>query len=160
MRRRSTDEARGKIVITLEAAELEAEGVSAEEVKKRIKAQPLAGSHMDAKDNVITIKPTTSSLRNIRRLTNKLRQLHIKGVEKINRTIVVKAKDGTYFIRTGAAFNIAAVMKNTKVEGTKLYSNDVQEIGRVLGIEAARNSLMNEIKQVLEMQNLNVDKRH
>ena len=146
-----------KITITLEAPELEAEGVSVEEVKKRIKV--LAGSHMEAQGNVVTIKPTTSSLRNIRRLTNKLRQLHIKGVEKINRTIVVKAKDGTYFIRTGGS-NIAAVMKNAHVETTRIYSNDVQEIARVLGIEAARNSLMKEIKQVLDMQNLNVDIRH
>jgi len=146
-----------KILITLEQPEMDAEGVTLEEVKKRVKT--LAGAHMDSEGNVITVKSTTSSLRNIRRLTTKLRALHIKGVERIKRTIVVKGKDGSYFIRTSGS-NLAAVMKNPKVETEKVYTNDVQEIARVLGIEAARNSLMNELKQVLEMQNLSVDKRH
>lgn len=146
-----------RIVITVEAVELEAEGVELEEVRKRLKAA--AGSHVESKDNVITVKPSASSLRNIRRLTNKLRQVHIKGVEKIKRAVVVKAKDGTYFIRT-AGSNLASVMKNAKVDASRLYTNDVQEIARVLGIEAARNALVREIKQVLDMQNLNVDVRH
>lgn len=147
-----------EILITMEPAELENEGVTAEEVRKRVKA--IAGSHVDMKDdNTIVVKTSTSSLKNIRRLTNKLRQLHIKGVERISRTIVVKGKDGKYFIRTSGS-NLAALSKNPKVDADRLYTNDVQEVARVLGIEAARNSLMNEIKQVLDMQNLSVDVRH
>jgi len=146
-----------KILISLEQAEMDAEGVTVEDAKKRVKA--IAGSHVDSEGNVISVRCPNSSLRNIRRLTTKLRALHIKGVEKIKRTIVVKAKDGTFFIRTSGS-NLASLLKNPKVESEKLYTNDVQEIARVLGIEAARNSLMNEIKQVLEMQNLTVDKRH
>ena len=146
-----------KIVISVEASELQAEGVDMEEVRKRVKA--VAGQHMEAKDNVITVKPTAASLRSIRRLTGKLRQIHIKGVEKIKRTVVVKGKDGKFFIRTSGT-NLATMMKNPKVEVKRLYTNDVQEIARVLGIEAARLSLVREIKQVLEMQNLSVDARH
>ena len=146
-----------RIVISVEQTELDAEGVELEEVKKCVKA--LAGSHVESKDNIITVKPAASSLRNIRRLTNKLRQVRIKGVEKIKRTVVVKNKDGTFFIRTSGT-NLAALLKNPKIDAKRLYTNDVQEIARVLGIEAARNSLMKEIKQVLDMQNLNVDIRH
>ncbi|VVC01978.1 DNA-directed RNA polymerase subunit A'' [uncultured archaeon] len=146
-----------KILITMEPAELESEGVVPSEVAKKVKA--LAGSHVEHKENVITVKPTASSLRNIRRLTNKLRHVHIKGVERINRTLVVKGKDGKYFIRTSGS-NLAVLMKNPKVDTERLYTNDVQETNRVLGIEAARNALVREIKQVLDMQNLNVDVRH
>ncbi len=146
-----------KIIITVEQTELDAEGVELEEVKKRVKAA--AGSHMEAKDNIISVKPSAASLRSIRRLTNKLRQIHIKGVEKIKRTVVVKGKDGKYFIRTSGS-NLAVLLKNPKVDAHRLYTNDVQEIARVLGIEAARSSLLHELKQVLDMQNLNVDVRH
>ena len=146
-----------KIMIAVEPAELEAEGVEIEEVRKRVKA--LVGSHMESKDNVIIVKPSATSLRLIRRLTNKLKCVHIKGIEKINRTIVVKGKDGKHFIRTSGS-NLAAVMKHPKVDASRTYTNDVQEIARVLGIEAARESLTREIKQVLDMQNLNVDIRH
>lgn len=146
-----------KIIITVEATELDAEGVSLEEVKKRLKA--FVGSHLEAEGNVLCVKPSGSSLRNLRRMTNKLRNIHIKGIEKITRAIVVKGKDGKHFIRTSGS-NIASVMKNPKVDSKRTYSNDVQEINRVLGVEAARTSLMREIKQVLDMQNLNVDIRH
>jgi DNA-directed RNA polymerase subunit A" len=146
------------IVITMEPSEMEAEGVQADEVAKRVKA--LAGSHVEVKEgNAIVVKTSATSLKNIRRLTNKLRLLHIKGVEKISRTIVVKGKDGKYFIRT-AGSNLAVLSKHPKVDTHRLYTNDVQEIARVFGIEAARNSLVREIKQVLDMQNLSVDVRH
>jgi DNA-directed RNA polymerase subunit A" len=147
-----------QIIITLEPSECDAEGVTAEDVRKRVKA--FAGAHVEQKDDhTIIVKSSSSSLRNIRKLTTKLRVLHIKGVERISRTIVVKGKDGKYFIRTSGS-NLASIMKNEKVQTERLYTNDVQEIARVLGIEAARNSLMKEIKQVLDMQNLNVDIRH
>ncbi|MCX8175110.1 MAG: DNA-directed RNA polymerase subunit A'' [Candidatus Micrarchaeota archaeon] len=145
------------INVTLEPSELEAEGVSAEEVRKKVKGLP--GAHAEVKENTIIVKPSTHSLRGMRRLTNRLRGLHIKGVEKITRAIVVRAKDGSHFIRT-AGSNLAAIMKNPKVDAEKTYTNDVQEIARVLGIEAARSALVNEIKKVLDMQNLNVDIRH
>ena len=167
-----------KITITLEPSELEVEGVTLDEVKKRVKAE--AGAHIEAEGNVITVKPSSQSLRSIRRHTNKLRQIHVKGAERIgkattsegkeaktrqahhsciNRSIVVKGKDGKYFIRTSGS-NLAAVMKNPHVDSQRTYTNDVQEIARVLGIEAARNAMVREFKQVLEMQNLKVDLRH
>jgi len=146
-----------KILVTFEQTELDAEGVSLAEAVKRVKA--VAGSHASAEGSVITITPSVTSLRNIRRMTNKLKLLHLKGVERIARTIVVKGKDGKYFIRTSGS-NLEKVMAHPKVDSSRAYTNDVQEICRVLGVEAARNSLMNEIKQVLDMQNLSVDKRH
>ncbi|MCX8194603.1 MAG: DNA-directed RNA polymerase subunit A'' [Candidatus Micrarchaeota archaeon] len=146
-----------KIIITLEPSELETEGVKAEEVFRKVKA--VAGSHVEQKDNIITVKAPNASLRTIRRLTNKLRQVQIKGINKISRTLVVKGKDGKYFIRT-AGSNLAELIKNPHVDASRIYTNDVQEIARVFGIEAARNALVREIKQVLDMQNLNVDVRH
>ncbi|MEM2138241.1 MAG: DNA-directed RNA polymerase subunit A'' [Candidatus Anstonellaceae archaeon] len=146
-----------EIIVTVEPSELEAEGVTLSEVQKRVKAA--GGSHVESDGNTIIIKPSTTSLRNIRRLTNKLRVIHIKGVEKINRTIVVKGKDGHFFIRTSGS-NLAGVLKMQHIDAERIYTNDVQEIARVFGIEAARNAIVNEVKQVLDMQNLNVDVRH
>jgi DNA-directed RNA polymerase subunit A" len=144
------------ILVTFVQTELDAEGVTLAEAVKKVKAA--VGSHAESEANVITIKPAATSLRNIRRMTNKLRLLHLKGIERIARTIVVKGKEGKYFIRTSGS-NLEKVMKHPKVDGKRAHTNDVQEINRVLGVEAARNSLMLELMQVLDMQNLNVDKR-
>jgi len=146
-----------KILITLVQTELDAEGVTVEEIKGRLKK--VSGVHVESEGNILTVKTSASSLRNIRKMTNRIRQLHIKGVERINRTIVVKGKDGKYFIRTSGS-NLGVLVKHAKVETERLYTNDVQEIGKVLGIEAARNAIMKEVQQVLNMQNLAVDERH
>ncbi|MCX6770193.1 MAG: DNA-directed RNA polymerase subunit A'', partial [Candidatus Micrarchaeota archaeon] len=77
-----------EIIVTLEQSEMDAEGVKPDEVKKRIK--DIAGAKVEMKDEkTIIVKTSTTSLKNIRRLTNKLRVLHIKGMERISRTIVV-----------------------------------------------------------------------
>ena len=145
------------ILISFDQTELDAEGVTLSEAIKRVKA--VVGAHAESEGSTITVRPAATSLRNIRRTTSKLKLLHLKGIERIARTIVVKGKDGKYFIRTSGS-NLDKVMKHPKVDSHRAHTNDVQEINRVLGVEAARNSLMLELMQVLEMQNLNVDKRH
>ena len=134
------------------------EQIEFDEIKKKI--QKLASVTDGEAKNVLIIKPPkNNSLRLIRRMTNRLRSLHIKGIEKISRATFLRDKEGHYYIRT-AGSNLAAVMKHPAVIPEKTYTNDVLETERVLGIEAARQRLTNELKQVLDMQNLNVDIRH
>jgi DNA-directed RNA polymerase subunit A" len=152
------DFAQKLIRIAIDEKTISEEQISLDDIKKKI--QKLASVSEGEEKNVFVIKPTkTTSLRNIRRLTNKLRSLHIKGIERISRTMIIRNADGTYRIRTGGS-NLAAIMKHPSVISEKTYTNDIQEIERVLGVEAARQSLTNELKQVLDMQNLNVDIRH
>ena len=46
------------------------------------------------------------------------------------------------------------------VDETRTISNDVFEISSVLGIEAARQAIINEIFKVIDSQGLNIDRRH
>lgn len=134
------------------------EQIELDDIKKKI--QKVASVADGEAKNVLIIKPTKNmSLRLIRRLTNRLRSLHIKGIERISRTMIIRDKEGRYLIRT-AGSNLSAIMKHPAVIPEKTYTNDVLETERALGIEAARQSLTNELKQVLDMQNLNVDIRH
>lgn len=148
-----------KITITLDKNEMDVEGVNLEIIKKKLKSAGGMHIELNETEDVIFVKPSSSSLRTIRRLCNKLKNLHLKGIEKITRAIAVVGKDGKYFVRT-AGSNLAEVLKHPHVDAYRVYTNDVQEICKVLGIEAARNALVREIKQVLDMQNLNVDIRH
>jgi DNA-directed RNA polymerase subunit A" len=52
------------------------------------------------------------------------------------------------------------VYKIKGIEHDKVYSNNIQEIYEFMGIEAARNAIIREAKQVLDEQNLGVDIRH
>jgi len=46
------------------------------------------------------------------------------------------------------------------VDFSRIETNSVYEVAEVLGIEAAREVLIKEIKEVLEQQGLDVDIRH
>lgn len=144
-----------KIVVDLN--ELKARALEIDDVRRKVKAHPGIGD-VESKENTIECRPKVQSLRMLRRLCNKVRALRIKGVDRISRTIVLKGKGG-YYIRTSGS-NLGAIAKVEGVDVARLYTNDVKEVEKVLGIEAARNAMVREIKQVLDMQGLNVDVRH
>jgi DNA-directed RNA polymerase subunit A" len=137
--------------------EMKAKGITFGELKEAVK-KGAGGSSVQSEKKTIIVKPKTKSLRSIRRFANKLHGIHIKGIEKITRAIVLKGKN-EYYIRTSGS-NLLAVLKHDKLDGRRAYTNDVKEIERVLGVEAARNALMKEISGVMDMQKLSVDIRH
>ena len=92
-------------------------------------------------------------------MTNKLRGLHLKGIKGISRVVILKGNEGEYFVRTGGT-NLEEVMKWKGVNASRCYTNNIKEIEKVLGLEAARNAIVREAKQVLDMQKLDVDVRH
>jgi len=98
-------------------------------------------------------------LRVLRKLSAKMGKILVKGIAGIKRAVVVKDKEGEYFIRA-SGFNIRDVVMRDEVDSTRVYTNNVMEILKIFGIEAARKALVMEIMQVMEMQNLVVDPRH
>ena len=98
------------------------------------------------------------SAKAVRRLANKVNSTIVKGVPGIHRAVVVKGKE-EYFIRA-AGFNITGAIEHEAVDPTRIYTNNIKEIEKVLGIEAARNAILKEIKDVMDMQRLYVDVRH
>jgi DNA-directed RNA polymerase II subunit RPB1 len=56
--------------------------------------------------------------------------------------------------------NLLAVMSNEHVDHTRTYSNDIVEIFEVLGIEACRQALLNEIRGLLSTDGAYIGVRH
>ncbi|MEM3030914.1 MAG: DNA-directed RNA polymerase subunit A'' [Candidatus Micrarchaeia archaeon] len=146
-----------EIHISLDEKSVHEEGLSITEVQNSIKE--VVGEGVEASRGEISIKMKGATLRGIRRLTNKLKELHLRGIKGISRSMVVRSEDGEWFIRTGGS-NLLEVLKWKGVDPTRVYTNDIMEVERVLGIEAARNAIVREVKQVLAMQGLDVDARH
>ncbi|MEM3373192.1 MAG: hypothetical protein QXF76_03180 [Candidatus Anstonellales archaeon] len=95
----------------------------------------------------------------MRKVTLTLKNTLLKGIRNINKAFVVKDKNDEYFIRTNGS-NLRQLFYNEKVDQSRLYTNNIYEIWQFFGIEAARNAIVREIKQVMDMQNLTVDIRH
>ena len=51
-------------------------------------------------------------------------------------------------------------MKKDFVDKTRTVSNDIHEMATVLGIEAAREVIINEVIKVITTQGLDIDERH
>jgi len=149
--------AKKEIEVEINLEMMRYEGLDMDEVVKRLKAAAI-GKTDQTGESMITIKPKTTSLKSIRRSSSKLGDLHLKGVKGINRAIVMH-EDEEYYIRSGGS-NLAELMKLPAVDTSRLYTNNIKEIEATLGIEAARNSIVFEAKQVLDMQKLDVDTRH
>lgn len=151
------DFATKKVVIEVDKDELKARGLSIDEVRAAVK-KGASSAKIENDDNKIILKPNVSSLRMLRRFTNKLKTLHVRGVDGIKRAIVIKDKR-SYFIRTSGT-NLSGLLNIENIDFSKAYTNDVHEIKKVLGVEAARNAMVKEFKQVLDLQGLDVDVRH
>jgi DNA-directed RNA polymerase subunit A" len=82
----------------------------------------------------------------------------VRGVPGIHKAVVLKGPE-EYFIRAGG-FNVIGACEHQAVDQKRIYTNNIKEIERVYGIEAARNSIVREIKDVMDMQKLFVDIRH
>jgi DNA-directed RNA polymerase subunit A" len=81
--------------------------------------------------------------------------LGISGIEQV----VVRKTKGEWVIYTSGS-NLKKILKIDGVDGTRVLTNDIHEIEAVLGIEAARNSIIKEISSTLEQQGLVVGIRH
>lgn len=109
------------------------------------------------KDNKIIVEPTKDSIRELHLLADKVRDLQISGIKGIGKVII--RKEDEWIIHTEGS-NLGDVLKIEGIDKVRTTTNDIHEIETVLGIEAARNSIINEAQRTLSEQGLSVDVRH
>lgn len=107
---------------------------------------------------VIKAKGKDDSLNAVFKVKEKLKDIYISGVKGIKQVLPIKKGD-EYIIVT-AGNNLMEILKMDGVDDTRSRSNDIIEIASVLGIEAAREAIVQEVKKVIDAQGLNVDIRH
>jgi len=91
-------------------------------------------------------------------LKEKLRKIYVGGIKGITQVLPVKRRDEFIIITAGS--NLAKVLDLDFVDPNRTTTNDIFEISQVLGIEAARLQIINEVFKVVETQGLSVDIRH
>lgn len=88
-----------------------------------------------------------------------LKGLKVKGIDGIRRIIIRNEPNEGYVIYSEGS-NLEKVLEIEGVDPYRTSTNDIQAVGRVLGIEAARNMIIQEANNTLSEQGLNVDLRH
>lgn len=112
---------------------------------------------------VIEFGPEQPSYRELLQLVEELRNIVFKGIEAISRVVIRKEEtpNGEEFVlyTEGSAFG--NVLDIEGVDATRSTCNNIHEIYRYLGIEAARESIIEETMNTLEEQGLgDVNIRH
>ena len=88
-----------------------------------------------------------------------LKDLKVKGIDGIKRIIIRNEPNEGYIIYSEGS-NLEKVLQVEGVDPYRTTTNDIQAVGRTLGIEAARNMIIQEAYNTLSEQGLNVDLRH
>jgi len=143
-------------VVTLNRPVMQRRGLTPTKVASAIKEALKIDVHVDGYK--LRMKPTTVSLSELRKLASKVRSLTLRGLKGITR-VLVKMEDNEYVVYTEGS-NLSGVITMPEVDPTRTVTNNIHEIEKVLGIEAARNAIINEAVKTLEEQGLEVDLRH
>ncbi|MCS7142336.1 MAG: DNA-directed RNA polymerase subunit A' [Aigarchaeota archaeon] len=90
--------------------------------------------------------------------TNKILNTKIKGIRRVKRAMV--KKEGEEYVIVTEGSNLKDLLDVKEVDFSRVKTNDIHEVASVLGIEAARRVIVEEIASVLKEQGLDVDIRH
>ncbi len=154
--RTETDLINMEFVMNLDREQLQSKDMKPSDVKEIL--QDELDTEVIAEGFKLRVKPEDPSPPELRRIVAKAKEIHLGGKEGIER-VVVKAEEEGYVVYTEGT-NLAEILPLPEVDTSRTTTNHVREIEEVLGVEAARNSIINEAVDTLEEQGLSVDIRH
>lgn len=159
----SIDISESQMMITLDETKLSRVGMKPAVIIKVLEKSFAKGySFKSSKENenVVIVKPTSKEddLNNIYKLKEKIQEIYVNGIKGIKQVLPVRKGDEYIVVTSGS--NLKDVFKLEFVNSDKTITNDIFEIEKILGVEAARQAIINEVEKVIDEQGLNVDLRH
>lgn len=156
-----------RIVLMLDEKQLEDRGCTVDEVVDALSSNKKVKVEIDGSDLVLALvkKPAKSGdppapyeMSEVIALRNKILNTTVKGVPDIARVTLVQ-EGGKWVVQTTGS-NLAKVLAVEGIAKKSVTTNNVYEIAETLGIEAARNALIDEVHSTLADQGLEVDMRY
>lgn len=139
------------------------QGISEEESIKVLK-ETLKTIDISEKDGVyiVSIKAkegeATSTLPLLYALKEKIKSAKVKGITGV--TEVVPKMEGNEIMLLATGANLKEVFKIPEVDFARTTTNNIFEVAKNLGIEAARQMIIEEALKVIQEQGLDIDIRH
>ncbi|MGV8162631.1 MAG: DNA-directed RNA polymerase subunit A'' [Candidatus Nanoarchaeia archaeon] len=150
----------GQMKIILNPEKMDLIGITSSNILEMLKKTVKAYNFKLDKDNTIIVTQGSKDkdIIHLYKLKEKIKTVHIHGVKGIKQVLPVK-KGGEFLIVT-AGSNLKEILTFEFVDGIRTITNNVYEIEKIFGIEAARQLIINELMKVIEEQGLNVNIRH
>lgn len=144
-----------KIEITLDPKALKSVHVGSDKIANRLQDK---GFKVKANDLKISLAVSEIDFKAIYKVKEKLKDTIISGVKGISQ-VVVAARGKDYVILSSGS-NLKDIMEFKGIDKDRVRSNDIHDVSGVLGVEAARQTIINEIKVVIESQGIDINERH
>jgi len=170
-----TDVAQRRLVLKLKKGNLKQKGMTPAEVKDKLERALRLYVEADkeknpstltlipgiqTEDDMKTLAENPPSYTELLQLEDKIRDMRLKGVPNIERANVqLDDKTGEYYLSTIGS-NLARISDMEGIDRSRTYTNNIIEIYEYLGIEAARQAIVNELQATLDGARLEVDVRH
>lgn len=151
-----TDTDEMKVYLTFDKASLEQRNITFDVVIAKL--QTIQNVSIESGDYVITFIPQERKYRDLLQIVEKVRFMPIKGIDGIKRVVV--RKEGDEYVLYTEGSSLKKVLQLEGIDHTRTKTNNTNEMADVFGIEAARNSIIEEAMNTLREQGLNVDVRH
>jgi len=147
-----------KIMVYPDGRKLQQKKITLDEVFNKLNSIRSLKGLVEKDDGKFIVTCPEPSFKKLQAMVETLKNAKIKGIDGIRRAIIRKTGD-RYVIYTEGS-NLQKVLEVDMVDKTRTTTNCIQEIYEVLGVEAARNSIIMEASRTLEEQGLTVDIRH
>jgi len=170
-----TDVAQRRLVLQLNKANLKQKNMTAAEVKDKLERATrllvqadkeknpstltlIPGVHSE--DDLAELAENPPSYTMLLQLEEKIRDMRLKGIPGIERANPqLDDKTGEYYLSTIGS-NLQRISELESIDRSRTYTNNIIEIYDYLGIEAARQAIVNELQLTLDGARLEVDVRH
>ena len=127
-------------------------------IEKTFKKATINNNHIIVPSQKSDKSDSKFEIRELRLLADKVRDLQISGIKGIGK-VIIRRDDKEWIIHTEGS-NLKEILDMDGIDPVRTTTNNIHEIGEVLGIEAARQSIINEAQNTLSEQGLSVDVRH
>ena len=170
-----TDVTQRRLVLKLKKGNLKQKGMTPAEVKDKLERALRLYVEADKEKNpsILTLIPgiqteedmktlaeNPPSYTELLQLEDKIRDMRLKGVPNVERANVqLDDKTGEYYLSTIGS-NLSRISDMEGIDRSRTYTNNIIEIYQYLGIEAARQAIVNELQATLDGARLEVDVRH
>ncbi len=145
------------VKIVLNKGKMRDLGITENYLEKELKTS-FKNATLKVTKNELVLKGKDVNLDDLYALKEKARTTFVRGVKGVTHVLPVK-RDGEFVVLT-AGSNLKDVMKLEGVDANRVVTNDIRENYKVLGIEAAKQAIMNEALRVIENQGLDINIRH
>ena len=151
-----------EIEAVLDSKKIEEKRLNRDDINAAIR-KAFKKADIDEDNIVIPVSKSDKSdsrfeIRELRLLADKVRDLQISGIKGIGK-VIIRKDDREWIIHTEGS-NLKEILDMDGIDHVRTTTNNIHEIGEVLGIEAARQSIINEAQNTLSEQGLSVDVRH